>query len=118
MIKKLIQSFGYAVNGIVALIAGERNMRIHLLAAICVVAAGLYFDVTITEWCVISICIGMVMAAEALNTAIEWLTDLVKPEHHPLAGKIKDAAAGGVLLAAVAAAISGLFIFWKYFFPA
>lgn len=113
-IVKFIRSFCYAGRGVILVIASERNMRIHLLAAAAVIACGIYFNITVTEWCLAVICIGMVMAAEALNSSIESLTDLVKPEHHPLAGKIKDAAAGAVLLIAIAAAISGILIFWKY----
>jgi diacylglycerol kinase len=48
---------------------------------------------------------------EALNTAIECLTDLVSPEFHPLAGKVKDISAGAVLIAAIGAAVVGAVIF-------
>ncbi len=91
-------------------------MRVHLLAAVVVVASGFYFGITANEWCVVVICIGMVLAAEALNSAIEHLTDMVQPDHHPLAGKIKDMASAGVLIVAIAAAIAGAVIFRKYFF--
>ena len=117
VIKKLFQSFLFAGRGILSLMVNERNMRIHLLATVTVVAFGMYFNITKTEWCLVALCIGMVMAAEAFNTSIELLTDLVKPEFHPIAGKIKDAAGGAVLLAAITAAIAGLLIFGKYFFP-
>ncbi len=113
-IAKFLKSFCFAGRGILSVIALERNMRIHALAAVIVIALGFYFSITATEWCLAVICIGMVMAAEAFNSAIEWLTDLVKPEQHPQAGKIKDAAAGAVLLASVAAAAVGVVIFWKY----
>ncbi len=117
-IKKLVESFRFAGRGILSLIASERSMRIHAAAALAVVAAGIHFSITKTEWCLVALCIGMVMAAEAFNTAVETLTDLAKPEFHPLAGKIKDISAGGVLLTALAAAATGLLIFWKYLFPA
>jgi len=115
--KKFLLSFLYAGRGAITLIASERNMRIHVSAALMVVAFGAYFSITVTEWCLVILCIGIVVAAEAFNTVIESLTNLVKPEHHPLAGKIKDMAAGAVLLAALAAAIVGALIFWKYLFP-
>lgn len=111
---KFIKSFFYAGRGILSTIASERNMRIHVVAAVLVISLGFYFHITDIEWCLILICTGMVMAAEAFNSAIESLTDLVKPEQHPQAGKIKDAAAGAVLLASVAAAAVGVVIFWKY----
>jgi len=113
-IVNFLKSFYYAFRGIMSVIASERNMRIHLLAAVSVISLGFYFHISTTEWCLAVICIGMVMAAEVFNSAIESLTDLVKPEHHPMAGKIKDAAAGAVLLVSIAAGVVGMAIFWKY----
>ncbi|HXH19024.1 MAG TPA: diacylglycerol kinase family protein [Chitinophagales bacterium] len=117
-IKNFISSFVCAGRGVISLIVFDRNMRIHFLAAAAVIVLGIYFSITITEWCVAVICIAIVMTAEAINTAVEKLTDLVKPEYHPLAGRVKDMAAGAVLLAAAGAAACGVLIFWKYFFPA
>jgi diacylglycerol kinase (ATP) len=113
-INKFLRSFYFAGRGIVSVIVAERNMRIHLLAAVIVITMGIYFNITTAEWCLALICIGMVMAAEAFNSAIEWLTDLSKPEQHPQAGKIKDAAAGAVLLVSISAAAVGAIIFSKY----
>lgn len=90
-------------------------MRVHLLATVVVIACGLYFSISAMEWCIIALCIGAVLAAELFNSAIELLTDLVKPEQHPVAGKIKDAAAGAVLVIALAAFVCGVLIFLKYF---
>jgi diacylglycerol kinase (ATP) len=111
---RFIKSFYYAGKGVVWVVAAERNMRIHAFAAVMVISLGWYFRITPAEWSLVAICIGMVMAAETFNSAIEMLTNLVKPEHHPLAGKIKDAAAGGVLLASAAAAAVGCIVFLKY----
>jgi diacylglycerol kinase (ATP) len=63
------------------------------------------------EWCWMTLAIIGVWLAEALNTAIEFLTDLVSPEFHPLAGKAKDVAAGAVLIAAIGAVVIGMFVF-------
>jgi diacylglycerol kinase len=63
------------------------------------------------EWCALVSAIALVWAAEALNTAVELLTDLVQPERHPLAGRAKDAAAAGVLLASIGAAVIGALVF-------
>jgi len=73
-----------------------------------------FFGITRTEWIVIILCIGVVIAAELFNTAIERLVDLVSPERHPIAGQVKDIAAGAVLVCAVAAAIIGIIIFLPY----
>jgi len=63
------------------------------------------------EWCWITLAIGLVILSEMFNTAIEYLTDLVSPEMHPLAKKTKDVASGAVLIAALMAVVIGLFIF-------
>lgn len=111
MIKKRLASFGYAFRGIATLIRTQPNARIHLLATLVVTGGGIYFPLTRFEWVMIILVIGLVWMAEALNTALEFLTDLVSPEYHPLAGKAKDVAAAGVLLAALTALITGVLIF-------
>ena len=113
---KLINSFKYALQGIESLLRSEQNMILHVIAAIVVIAAGLYFKITIVEWCLITLAIGFVLVAEAMNTAIEALTDHVQPEQHPLAGKVKDISAGAVLLAAICALMIGGLVFFKYIF--
>jgi diacylglycerol kinase len=111
---KLIKSFGYALQGIYVATREQLNIKIHFLAVIIVTAAGLFFHVTSTEWCLILICYGMVLTAELFNSALENLVDLISPDHHPLAGKAKDMAAGAVLISAIATAGVSLFIFLKY----
>ena len=85
------------------------------MAAITVIALGIYFGISKTEWCLIVIAICMVISAEAFNTSIEHLTDLVSPNYHELAGKTKDVAAAAVLITAIGAAILGLIIFLPKF---
>jgi diacylglycerol kinase (ATP) len=111
---KLIRSFGYAIQGIMVATREQLNIKIHLLAVVAVSAAGLYFHITWSEWCWIVLCFGMVLSAELFNSAIENLVDLVSPGHHHLAGKVKDIAAGAVLVTAVATALIALIIFKKY----
>ncbi len=111
MLKKQINSFRFAFKGIGRLVKTQTNAKIHLASLVIVVAAGLYFKIPVTEWCLVAFAISSVLAAEAFNTAIEDLTDLASPEHHPLAGHAKDLAAGAVLLTAIGAAIVGCLIF-------
>ena len=66
-LKKRIKSFGYAFQGIASLLKKEHNAWIHCLAIVVVTFAGLYFDITRTEWCIVCLCFGMVLAAEALQ---------------------------------------------------
>ena len=113
--RKRIRSFGYAWKGIRCCIGKEQNLSFHLIATAVVVIAGFVLGITHMEWMIIILCIGVVIAAELFNTAIEKLVDLVSPERHPVAGQVKDIAAGAVLICAVAAAIIGLIIFIPYF---
>ncbi len=119
MIRERFNSFRYAFKGIADLFRNTPNARIHLFMAIAVSICGWVFRISITEWCLCVLCIALVLMAEALNSALEYLTDLVSPDYHELAGKTKDVAAGGVLLISMGAAIVGLIIFlpkgWRIF---
>lgn len=115
MIRKLIKSFGYAIKGMV-LATGEQNMRIHLVAITVVTIAGIFLKLTAIEWAIITLTIGFVIAAEMFNTAIEELVDLISPEIHIKAGKIKDIAAGAVLVAAIVATVVAVYIFGNKIF--
>ena len=114
-LKKQLRSFGYAWKGIQSCVGKEQNLSFHLIAAMAVIIAGIVLGITRTEWIMVVMCIGTVIAADLFNTAIEKLVDLVSPERHPVAGQVKDIAAGAVLICAVAAAIIGLIIFIPYF---
>ena len=111
MLSKRIKSFKFAFQGIADLFKTQVNAQIHLVVAILVIAMASYLQISTTEWCLLVLCITLVWSAEAMNTALEYLTDLVSPDYHPLAGKAKDVAAAGVLLIAMGAAIVGLVIF-------
>jgi len=107
----LYKSFGYAFEGIFAGIRGERNMKIHCFAAVCVIVAGVLFHISVTEWCICLVLFGLILSLELVNTAIEAVVDLVTEDKKPLAKLAKDTAAGAVLIAAVMAAMAGLLIF-------
>ena len=109
--KKRKIGFNYAWNGIKEIAQTERNFRIHLLATLLTITAGFLFKLTMVEWAIIVLTIGLVLMAEVTNTAIEKLIDYLRPEIHPAAKIIKDVAAGAVLIAAIIAAVIGLLIF-------
>lgn len=113
--RRLFASFKFAWKGIILLLQNEQNAWIHFLASLLVILLGFYFSISTTEWIACIICIAMVFTAEGFNTAVENLVDLVSPDQHPLAGKVKDLAAGAVLIAAIGAAIVGCIIFLPYF---
>lgn len=114
-LKKRLKSFAYAFQGIGSFLKKEPNAWIHCTAIILVTIVGFHFRITVTEWCIVLLCFGLVLAAEAFNTAIERLVNLVSPNFHPIAGDVKDIAAGAVLICAIVAAIIGLIIFIPYF---
>ena len=113
-LKKQLRSFGYAWKGIQSCVGKEQNLSFHLIAAMAVIIAGIVLGITRAEWIMVVMCIGTVIAAELFNTAIEKLVDLVSPQQHPVAGQVKDIAAGAVLVCAATAAIIGLIVFIPY----
>lgn len=110
-IRKNVRSFRYAIEGIFALFRFENNAKIHLLAAITVIVVGLWLPLNRVEWALVLTQVGLVLAAEAFNTAIEKLADVVSPERHPQIKAVKDLSAGAVLLVVIVAVIVGLLIF-------
>ncbi|MFR5758759.1 MAG: diacylglycerol kinase family protein [Bacteroides cellulosilyticus] len=112
--KKQIRSFGYAWKGIRQCVGKEQNLSFHLITTTVVIAAGFFFGITRTEWIVIILCIGVVIAAELFNTAIEKLVDLVSPERHPIAGQVKTLPPEQCWCALLRRAIIGIIIFLPY----
>lgn len=83
-------------------------MRIHLAAALAVIAAGIYLDFNYLEWCIVTLTIGVVMGFEVINTSVEEIVNFISPERREKAGRIKDLAAGAVLVVTIAAVIIGV----------
>ncbi|MEQ1745623.1 MAG: diacylglycerol kinase family protein [Saprospiraceae bacterium] len=106
-----LNSFRYALHGLADLFRTQPNARFHLVASVAVVAAGFWLEISRLEWIAVVLCMALVIALEAINTALEYLTDVVSPDYHPLAGKAKDVAAAAVLVAAVGAAVVGGLVF-------
>jgi diacylglycerol kinase (ATP) len=106
-----MQSFVDAGRGLVTVLRTEWNFRIHAVIGGLVTVAGFVFRISAGEWLAVVLCAGLVFMAEVFNTAIEYLADAVHPEADQGVGMAKDAAAGGVLIAAVAAAVVGAIVF-------
>ncbi len=113
-IVKRAKSFTHAGRGIWLVIKTTHNAWVDIAILLVVIALGFYFRITQADWMLIVFAAGLVLAAEAFNTAIEIDIDLTSPEYHPFARDTKDVAAGAVLIAAIAAAIIGLLIFGPY----
>jgi undecaprenol kinase len=107
---KIIRSFGFAVEGIKRCFITEINFKIHIGFSITALLLGWVLKISIAEWVTIIFCIGLVLAMEMMNTAIEALCNIVHQPFHPAIKKVKDIAAGAVLLIAVCSFIIGTVI--------
>lgn len=106
----LRRSFGHAIGG-VSRVVKERNMRIHIVVAVVVIACGFLLKLSALEWIAIALASGGVFASETFNTAIEMLSDRVCDSYDANIKLVKDVAAAAVVIQAVAAVITGLIIF-------
>lgn len=113
--KKRALSFRFAWQGLMFLFKNEHNAWIHLVVTICVIACAVIWKISVTEWCLISLCIAGVLAAEAFNSAIEALADKISPQKDSLIGKAKDLGAAAVLIMALGSVAVGLIIFLPKF---
>jgi diacylglycerol kinase (ATP) len=104
-------SFRCAARGAWLTLSGQRNGRVHAVAALAAIALGALLGLTAVEWCLVIGAIAAVTAAEAFNTAVEQLADALCPGPHPGVGRAKDLAAGAVLLTAAGAAAVGAMVF-------
>lgn len=111
---KRAKSFSHAGRGILVFIKTTHNAWIHLFVLILAIGFGFYFEITMIEWMMLVLAGGLVLVAEAFNTAFEIDINLTSPEYHPYARDIKDVAAGAVLISAITAGIIGIFIFGHY----
>ena len=109
--KKLINSFKYAIQGIFTSFKTEKNMKIHILIMLLVVLAGVLLKISKLEWIICIILFSIVIAGELFNTAIETVVDMVMPEKNEKAKIAKDVSAGAVLVLAIGASIIGFMIF-------
>jgi diacylglycerol kinase (ATP) len=109
-----IKSFGHAFAGIGFALKTQANFRIQVMAAMTCVILGVTWRVSAEDWRWLVLAIAIVLIAEAINTALEHLCDVVQPEPHASVRAAKDVAAGAVLMASIAAAIIGVLVFWPY----
>ena len=101
----------WAARGIARAVRGERNFRVHLTIALVVVIAAAALAISPSQWCLLALCIATVLAAEMFNTAIEHLARAITPEHNASIRDALDMSAGGVLVAALGAALVGAVVF-------
>ena len=109
-----IKAFGFAITGLIKAVKTQHALWFQLSAAAAIIVLGLYCNITREDWRWLILAITIVITAETMNTAIEFLADAVTKEHHEIIGHAKDVAAGAVLVAALGAATIGIFTFWPY----
>lgn len=110
-LKSRLESFRFALNGLLLLLKNEHNSRIHILAAIIAIVMGIIMKLDHYEWSLLIIVIGAVFLTELLNSSIESLADLIDPEFNELIMRAKDYSAAAVLISAIVAIVVGGLIF-------
>ena len=110
--KRLVDSFNFAIEGLISALKNEKHMKVHILAAIIIVILAIVINASKVEILIISLSVSFVIITELVNTAVEAIIDLVSPERHPLAKLAKDVAAGAVLIAAINALCVGYLLFY------
>lgn len=110
-VRKMIDSFNYALDGMIFALRTQRNMRIHLLITILLILLGVNFTLSRLEIMALTFCVTLVFVTEMINTAIEAAIDLFTREYHELAKIAKNVAAGAVLIAAINATLIGYLVF-------
>jgi diacylglycerol kinase (ATP) len=109
-----LQSFRYAASGIVFMLRTQHNAWIHLCVTVVVCSSGWWFKLSGSDWRWLTVAIVLVWVAETMNTAFEYLCDVVSPEFHISVAKAKDIAAGAVMICSAGAVVLGLLTFWPY----
>lgn len=109
-----LRSFHYAGQGLVFMLKTQHNAWLHAMATVLVLVAGWYWQVARADWCWLIVAMTLVWMAEAFNTAVEYVCDVVSPNYHLAVKHAKDIAAGAVLVCALGATIVGGLVFWPY----
>lgn len=111
MVRKRLKSFVFAIQGLKFFFVTQPHAKVHLVLTLLAVGSGYALGISKTDWLAVTLAIGLVLVAEATNTALEELVNFVSPDYHKQAGIVKDVAAGAVLLAAIIAFAVGLLVF-------
>lgn len=102
-VDRVLRSFRFAGRGLRYLVQTQPNVRVHLFLGLAAIGLGFALQLSGPELSILALTIGLVLVAEAFNSAIELIVDLVTPDFHELAGRAKDVSAAGVLIAALVA---------------
>lgn len=114
--KRLIKSFVYAFRGVAKGWREEQNLQMQTLAAVIILGLGWYLGISAAEWLAVIFAISLVLIVEFVNSAVERITDVLKPRINGYVKEIKDIMAGAVMLASITAVVIGAIVFLPYFF--
>lgn len=109
--KRFLSSFKYSLQGLKYAYKNEQSMLIHFIATLLIVVLGFLLNISLTEWAIVLIAIGVTLAAELINTAIEAAVDLITLEIHPLAKVAKDCGSAATFVFSMLTAVIALIIF-------
>lgn len=113
--RRLNKSLRYAVKGLLKILKEEQNLRIQVFLGILAIAFAAIFRINRMEWIALTLVIGLVLVMETVNSAVERISDVLKPRINDYVMEIKDILAGAVMLSAIVAIVVGLIIFLPYF---
>jgi diacylglycerol kinase len=106
-----IKSFLDAFNGLFYIIKTQANFRIQAILGVLAITLGFILNISVIEWCLIILLIGLVLGLEAINSSLEILCDKVEQDYNESIKRIKDIAAFAVLIISISALIIGSIIF-------
>ena len=109
-----LKSIGYALRGLGFMLKTQRNAWLHLAATVVVILLASFLQVRLEDWRWLIVAMVMVWVAEAFNTAVEYICDVVSPGYSEAVKRAKDIAAGAVLVCAFGAAVIGFLTLWPY----
>jgi len=112
--RRLLKSFNYAFRGLFKTFREEQNLQIQTIIGLLIVATAWFFRVSCFEWCLLILAISLVVLMEIVNSAVERITDVLKPRINSYVKEIKDIMAAAVMLASITAVIIGLIILGPY----
>ena len=113
-ISSRLKSVGYALRGLSFMLKTQHNAWLHLAATMLVILAASFLQVRLEDWRWLIVAMVMVWVAEAFNTAVEYVCNVVSPGYSELVKHAKDIAAGAVLVSAFGAAMIGFLTLWPY----
>lgn len=113
-LNRLLKSYSYALKGLFKTFREEQNLKVQIFASLAVLILGIYFSLSRIEWAILTLVVCLVLTAEITNSAVERITDVLKPRINTYVKEIKDIMAAAVLLSSIAAAVVGILVFWPY----